>query len=85
WRAWTLMTEGIAFSKFSMSPDEKHCPNCGKPNLCGMDAAVECWCVREMVPQALIELLPERGKSCICIHCMRDFKSGVTDEIVAGR
>ncbi len=57
-----------------MSPDEKLCPICGKPNLCGVDLAGKCWCVRVEVPRELIEGLPVRGKACICRDCINAFK-----------
>ena len=56
----------------SISPAEKVCPLCGKPNLCKAGSDLRCWCFDTPVPKDLLATLPDeaRGKSCICEECI---------------
>lgn len=49
------------------------CPFCKKPNLCGVSDVGGCWCGKVEIPMELIEMLPERGKSCICRSCVEAY------------
>jgi len=65
------------------SPDRTHCPLCGGPNACGMEAAraqgaaidamPPCWCTRLSFPKSLLARLPAdaQGVACICEACVR--------------
>lgn len=64
------------------SKDAGHCPLCSGINRCSMTGGgggeiERCWCWREKVPAALLARLPEadRGKACICQHCVKAFKA----------
>lgn len=57
----------------SCAISESHCPFCAKPNQCGVSAPGGCWCGKVEIPMELIEMLPERGKSCICRGCVEAF------------
>lgn len=57
----------------SSAESESLCPFCAKPNLCGVSAPGGCWCGKVEIPMELIEMLPERGKSCICRNCVDAF------------
>ena len=51
------------------------CPLCNEPNQCGMAAgAPRCWCYDAVLPEELIEKLPEhfRGVVCICQKCVAE-------------
>lgn len=51
------------------------CPLCEKPNRCGVSAPGGCWCGKVEIPMELIDLLPERGKSCICLGCVESYQA----------
>ncbi|MES2440367.1 MAG: cysteine-rich CWC family protein [Verrucomicrobiota bacterium] len=46
------------------------CPFCGNPNHCGVSDIGGCWCGQIEIPMEMIDLLPEKGKSCICRGCV---------------
>ena len=53
------------------------CPLCLQTNLCDVAAKQGCWCNDLVVPQALLNLLPEalKNKSCICRQCIASFNN----------
>ncbi|MDQ0242483.1 hypothetical protein J2S09_000019 [Bacillus fengqiuensis] len=59
----------------------KNCPICGRDNTCGNVAGMphgSCWCSNEFFPKEIFGLVaPEqRGKSCICKDCLKEFVGG---------
>jgi Cysteine-rich CWC len=53
--------------------ESKRCPLCGNHNGCQADTdPYNCWCLSVMVPQELLELVPEKlkDKACICLSCI---------------
>jgi Cysteine-rich CWC len=56
-------------------PQEKLCPFCESPNLCAVSAPGGCWCGSIEIPMELIDLLPEIGKSCICLLCVNAYQA----------
>lgn len=58
--------------------DPGHCPLCGQPNRCAMEAArasgqpqPPCWCTTARFPPELLARVPEpaRRLACICPAC----------------
>ena len=50
---------------------ENKCPLCGNSNHCGVNDIGGCWCGKIDIPMELIEQLPEQGKACICLECVK--------------
>jgi len=52
------------------------CPLCQSHNNCQAHSDKYCWCNNIIVPQELIDLVPDasKGKSCICKACIEKFK-----------
>lgn len=71
--------------KMSDEVREKLCPFCANPNRCGVDLAGGCWCGGIEIPIEMIELLPERGKACICIECVNTYIKDPHDFILNNR
>ncbi|SEA47796.1 Cysteine-rich CWC [Desulfuromusa kysingii] len=51
---------------------EKRCPFCLHENYCMVETSEMCWCHDVVVPDELIELLPQTklSQSCICQKCI---------------
>lgn len=56
----------------------QHCPLCGQPNQCAMEAEratgirqPACWCIQASFAPSLLARIPEaaRGKACVCAAC----------------
>lgn len=68
-------SQRYCFANLAVPPvDATHCPLCGKPNACGMEAGKStCWCAGASFPKESIERVPaeSRGVACICAACAR--------------
>ena len=58
--------------------DQARCPLCSGPNHCaladGGTAVESCWCATTVIPERVLERLPDeqRGVSCICQRCAQE-------------
>lgn len=54
---------------------EKICPLCGEDNNCKSRSG-DCWCNTVIIPDYVLEMLPEdkRGKACICESCVEKYR-----------
>jgi len=50
---------------------------CHTKNICQANTDNSCWCHDVIVPQKLLDLVPEKlkGKSCICRRCIEKFNN----------
>ena len=55
--------------------DEMSCPICMKANHCGVADPAGCWCMQEVLPAELVDLVPvgSKGQACICAACVAAF------------
>jgi hypothetical protein len=52
------------------------CPLCTKENHCAIAQGEEpetCWCMKETIPQQLLEKASVATDQCICQKCVDDF------------
>ncbi|WP_349815623.1 cysteine-rich CWC family protein [Paraglaciecola algarum] len=63
--------------KTEVRVNELSCPFCGNNNYCGVNSSSPCWCFESKIPNALVELLPNKlqHKSCICKNCINSFNT----------
>lgn len=56
-----------------INKEETICPLCGKENNCKHNK--DCWCVNFVVPNYIIEMIPEdkKDKACICKSCVEKY------------
>jgi hypothetical protein len=61
---------------------ESLCPLCERENNCsialrkqGKEATEPCWCVSEQFPPELLGQVKEGATRCICLKCLRKYKS----------
>ncbi len=61
--------------------NEKICPLCLKGNKCMAHSKEPCWCKNIVIPNELLEIVPEekKRKACICLNCINEFKKNPTE------